>query len=523
MPRMSKPPEDDAAHASVSPSADLAQGSVSPSAALPQATPELLATLKLRVVAEPDDARGWAELIRVAQALDAHEEVVEGVTRLLAYAPGDPELLLLRAEAWRELAEGQAAVDDVSAVLATNPDHIAALLERVELMEDDGDLESALVDLDRLVLLLPEDAALRANRAEKRLALDQIALALQDFDALVALEPDAGNLRRRADVLGDNGRYLDAAADLERAGALDPRPQRNTIAWLGLAKSAMEARQLGMAEVILSRANAVSPAAALLLMRAQLYTILGQPERARADRNAAELLDPGEAARLIAQIHEADEHEHTDVLAVDQVNAEFFAGIEMTAEALEAIGYATDLANSDEPERWLEALTAARVPGVAGHLYLARAAVRAERWERAEAELEAALGLSPLNVHALKELGWVATRLGDADADHDSAARRYRRALEVLERLPESARERRVRLMYASVLARNRRHDEAEAVLAALIDEVPEDADAWLVRGGMRRQSRPDEAWGDFERAAELGSEIAKDQLARRATEPGGG
>jgi len=200
--------------------------------------------------------------------------------------------------------------------------------------------------------------------------------------------------------------------------------------------------------------------------------------------------------------------------SADQLNAEFFAGIEMTAEALEAIGYATDLATTEEPDKWLEALTTARVPGVAGHLYMARAAVRAQRWERAEAELEAALALSPLNVHALKELGWVATRLGDLDTDPEQALRRHRRALDVLERLPESARERRVRLMYASVLARNGRHDDAEKVLAVLIAEEPGDADAWLVRAGMRRHSRPEDAWGDFEQAAALGSEFAREQLA---------
>jgi len=485
----------------------------------PRATHEALAALKLRVIAAPADMRAWASLVQVAQALEAHEEVVEGLTRLLGFTPGDADLLMARAAAWRELAEAQLAVEDVSAVLAADPDHVAALLERVELMEDDGDLESALIDLDRLVMLLPEDATLRASRAEKRLAVDLIGLAMQDFDALVALEPDAGNLRRRADVLGDNGRYLEAASDLERAFALDARPTRNTIAWLGLAKAAMESRQLALAELILSRAIALAPAAALLLMRGQLYTILGQPDAARADRATAQQIDPDEAARLTSQMRAADAREDEAAREADQINADFFAGIEMTAEALEAIGFATDLANSDEPERWLEALTTARVPGVAGHLYTARAAVRADRWERAEAELEAALDLSPMNVHALKELGWVATRLGDSDADHERAARRYRRALEVLEKLPESGRERRVRLMYASVLARNRRHDEAEQVLAGLIAEMPDDPDAWLVRGGMRRLSRPDQAWSDFERAAALGSEIAKEQLARRGAD----
>lgn len=482
----------------------------------PDATHEALAALKLQAIAAPQDVRVWAELIRVAQALEEHEEVVTGLTRLLDYAPGNPELLLLRAEAFRELGDSQAAMEDVSAVLEVEPDHIAALLERIELLEDDGDLESALIDLDRLVLLLPEDAAVLENRAEKRLAMDQIALALQDFDAVVALEPDAGNLRRRAEVLGDNGRYDEAAADLERAFAEDGDATRNTIAWLGLAKAAMEVRQLGVAAALLGRATEASPTAAFLLMRAQLRTILGQPDEARADREAAAVLDPIESDRLMAQIH--DDEERDEPGTSDQLNAEFFAGIEMTAEALEAIGYATDLASSDEPDKWLEALTTARVPGVAGHLYTARAAVRAERWERAEEELEAAIGLSPMNVHALKELGWVATRLGDTDVEPERAKRRYRRALEVLERLPESARERRVRLMYASVLARNQRHDDAEKVLAVLIAEEPGDPDAWLVRAGMRQHSRPEEAWGDFEQAAALGSELAREQLARRVS-----
>jgi tetratricopeptide (TPR) repeat protein len=124
-------------------------------------------------------------------------------------APGDPELLIDRAEAAAAAGDFGRALADLDHVLKTDPDRVDALIYRASAYRSLDRLDPARADIDKAVAEAPRSAAALLERGNiRRLAGDRDG-ARHDWEAVGRLAPGSpedmaarANIEHLADATG---------------------------------------------------------------------------------------------------------------------------------------------------------------------------------------------------------------------------------------------------------------------------------------------------------------------------------
>ena len=133
--------------------------------------------------------------------------VVDDLTAVLTYDPGDAEARLLRARAFRRGGEHQAAIDDLNVVLEKRPDDPTALLERLLAAYELnilylGNLQEPLLRPRERKAVAADVEAVRQGgaRSEGHAAALADALARQDYDEAAKLAEEGWPVAEKARI-----------------------------------------------------------------------------------------------------------------------------------------------------------------------------------------------------------------------------------------------------------------------------------------------------------------------------------
>lgn len=258
---------------------------------------------------------GWlvAALALASTAL-AHEGAPAEIERLdaaLSEAPGDAELLLRRARAWRRAGKPSRALSDLTRARRAAPEDRRWDLEEALALIEAGRARRAEARLSRFLEGGPHPVALW-ERGRLREAAGRSALALEDYDAAIAASE-----RPSIDLYLARGRLQRAQGDLAAAAAgyregLSTRDGaivlRRHLIEIERQRGAWDAAIDALAPLIEASRNR-APA---LLERAELEALAGRIEIALAT-----CIDALDAATQLVRRRPAPRHlkTHTDALA----------------------------------------------------------------------------------------------------------------------------------------------------------------------------------------------------------------
>src|SRR3569623_1114372 len=261
-----------------------------------------------------------------------------------------------------------------AAIAAARPVERARLLyDRAFAHNEQGDAAAALVDLDRALAVDPRNRAARRERAYSRDLLGDFAGARADLDRALALGGEPVTLfKERAIALHGLGDIAGALADRSRVIAHIPYDAVAVAArgaeylWIGrlaewrdgathdaktACRTAGEHRRFDAQQLVATcsaaflAARAPAERAELLDIRARAWAASGDAAAARADRQMAAAIAPGDArwqadlgyADVAAEQHEAARRAFDRALAVAPGNAAALAGRAAANYSLHAI------------------------------------------------------------------------------------------------------------------------------------------------------------------------------------------
>jgi tetratricopeptide (TPR) repeat protein len=256
--------------------------------------------------------RGIAVLLLFAAALAAHGDLHERITVLsaaIAADPGNAQLLLERAELYRQHGEWDLALSDVVAA-EQRADAGACALLHGRILIDAGRMHEAVPMLDRFLTASPTHAEAHLLRARAQEALGDHRAAAEDFRLAIAVlaQPEPEHYLGWARALADDGQ-MDAAVQALDTGMAKLGPV------LSLADTAVAYEQrLGRHAAALARIEALRPhlprAELYLLRRARALEGAGRSPEAHTDYAAAAaalatLPEGRQATALVQQLREA--------------------------------------------------------------------------------------------------------------------------------------------------------------------------------------------------------------------------
>lgn len=155
------------------------------------------------------------------------DEAVRAADVAVELRPGSLDVLLTAAGAYEEAGRTLQALEQVDRVLSLEPGQLAAALRRPRLLGAQGQYEEALEAAERTLRELDGDANLCVEMANL-CAPRSSGEALRWLERALATDPDhAWALRRRMDVLADDGRFEEAHRAAEVA--LERRPEDAAI------------------------------------------------------------------------------------------------------------------------------------------------------------------------------------------------------------------------------------------------------------------------------------------------------
>ena len=179
------------------------------------------------VAATSDEA---SALFTKAQGLFHDRKFREAIALLdpyLAANPRDARALVLRGDCKADLEDNQGALRDYNAAIGISPEYQYAYVTRCETRRTLDDIKGALADCDTAIRLDATDALAYEDRGDVYFDRESWSLALADYDKAVELgRSNAYLFAARCDANRLTGNRAKAAADCEKAFALDPKSRR---------------------------------------------------------------------------------------------------------------------------------------------------------------------------------------------------------------------------------------------------------------------------------------------------------
>jgi tetratricopeptide (TPR) repeat protein len=148
-------------------------------------------------------------------------------SRASALRPGNPDLLIARAEVYERQGDTQRAIQDYRLAVALDPENWTSYYELGLLLRHSGSLEEGEAFTRRAVELQPENAHVHAGLADQYLEMGRAAAASGDFPAAGRLFAQAEETARRSLALrGDlPWAHVILGASLMERYRLHPEPQ----------------------------------------------------------------------------------------------------------------------------------------------------------------------------------------------------------------------------------------------------------------------------------------------------------
>ena len=158
-------------------------------------------------------------------AIGSYDAAAEDATQALDLEPDRPQpnLVLLRAEAYGAENKFREAIADFDKALELNPDLVEAYVERGVLFANNKRYDDAIGDYTRAIQMDPKNAKAYAMRAEAKLKSNAADDALIDVNRALGLSlSDPLALRIRGNLYEVQEREGDAIYDYQRALTKDP-------------------------------------------------------------------------------------------------------------------------------------------------------------------------------------------------------------------------------------------------------------------------------------------------------------
>lgn len=227
-------------------------------------------------------------------------EAVPLLNRLLRLRPGDPTSHAMLAVLEYRDGNCQAAVghfEKAGALLDSELDALHAYGTCLVRMKQ---FDAATRVFQRTVALRPDDARERRLLAAIQLMAEKPQDALQTLEPLIATgNPDAATLELASSAYEEAGDTARAVATLRQAILLEPR---NANLYLDFATIAFAHQSFQVGIDIVSDGLTLQPqAASLYVARGVLYVQLAEYEKAEADFERANQLDPAQSLSVAAQ------------------------------------------------------------------------------------------------------------------------------------------------------------------------------------------------------------------------------
>ena len=278
----------------------------------------------------PAPARAEALILRAS--LQTNDEKAKAdYDAAVALTPSDPDVLLARADFYRQQKEYEKALADVAAILAKDPesptayilrsqiqrsqekwaDALASLAKaaelapaavtplqaRGEIRRQQDDYAGAIEDFTKVLELQPGNLMALVHRAEAYLASDQFDLALVDAELALKAEPGlvVGHAMR-AQILASQQRLPEAIAEMEKLAAAIPQQTEYKMQLALYYLVANESRKAikAYSEVIAAEADNFGA----LRSRGDAYLNIGDHAAAIADFGKALPLRPDDTSLL---------------------------------------------------------------------------------------------------------------------------------------------------------------------------------------------------------------------------------
>ena len=379
-----------------------------------QTIDERLANLQQRVSADPTDVASWRSLAQTATqdavrtgnpaSYDVARKAVAEADRL---APGDQRTLVIDGVLALSLHDFYRAYQLGQAAHSADPASAEPLGVLVDASVELGRYDEAAAHLQAMLDLKPGSAALARASYLRELHGDLTGAAAAMQQALSAAEGDPADAAAVAELLGNlqlaAGDVTAASASFKRSQQIAPQ---RTGAALGLARAAAARGDLTGAISLASAAGDRSPQPAAATLLGELRLLTG--DQAGADQafalvraNEQLLASAGVQVDLESALFEAD---HGDATRAVTLARSAYAA-RQTVLTADALGWA--LTKAGQPTAALPYAAEAVHLGTASaglRLHAAEAYAEAGQLDRATAELQQALALSPWPVLPLRQM-----------------------------------------------------------------------------------------------------------------------
>ncbi len=186
---------------------------------------QMMAQLKDRLKANPDNARGWRILARSSMSLQRYDDAVSAFEQLNKLVPNDADILVQFADALAMQAGGSLGgrtTELLNRALEINPDQPQGLWLSGMAAERRGEFQIALNHWNRLMPMLSEDPQSKTELAG--LIRDLLANAKN-----VGIELDSGNTGNRVHTTSSEPVATTATASIRVTVSLAPELASETV------------------------------------------------------------------------------------------------------------------------------------------------------------------------------------------------------------------------------------------------------------------------------------------------------
>lgn len=258
---------------------------------VPDYLPALEGAAKIEYDSEDEQA---PQLLQRILKLKPEDQTAHAMSGVLAFKRGDCAHAITHFEQSGPLLESQpVAMQQFAACLVKS-----------------NEAEKAIAVCNRMMQSRPEDADARRSLAAVQIAAHESQDALQTLEPLLAKDPNAATLRLAAAAYEDNKDTPNAVKMLREAIVKDPRNQR---LYIDFATLAMDHQSFQTGIEMINAGLALQPESApLYVTRGVLYVQLAEYDKAEADFEKGEQLNPHDSASAAAYSLMAEEKNQKD-------------------------------------------------------------------------------------------------------------------------------------------------------------------------------------------------------------------